>query len=180
MRRARRSGGLRVEPGPELLIAREAERKRIERLLAEARDGRSDRLVVSGEAGLGKTALLEWAIEQSSGMQVLSAAGVETAAELPFDGLKGLCASLLDRLDLLRSPQREALAVALDLREPTSPGDRFAVYSGFFELLANAAAESTTPRGGRRRPMGRRGDSRGARVGGPPGRPGGDGSAVRR
>ena len=87
-------------------------------------------------------------------MQVLSAAGVETAAEIPFDGLKGLCASLVDRLDLLRSPQREALAMALDLREPTSPGDRFAVYSGFFELLANAAAE-TTPRGSRRRPVGR-------------------------
>ena len=130
------------EPRREPLIAREVEQKRIERLLAETRDGRSDALVVSGAAGLGKTALLEWAIEHSNGMQVLRVIGVETAAELPFGGLEGLCASLLERLDPPRSPQREALAVALDLQEPTSSGDRFTVYSGFFELLAEAAAEA--------------------------------------
>jgi GMP synthase-like glutamine amidotransferase len=136
------TGPASIAPGREPLIAREDEKKRIETLLAEARDGRSDALVVSGEAGLGKTALLEWAIEQSNGMHVVSAVGVETAAELPFDCLSGLCASLLDRLDRLRSPQREALAVALDLREPTSSGDRFSVYSAFFELLAESAAEA--------------------------------------
>ena len=131
-----------VERGREPLIAREAEKKRIQRLLAEARDGRSDALVLSGEAGLGRTALLEWAIEQSNGMQVVSAVGVETVAELPFDGLRELCASLLDRLDRLPSPQRDALAVGLDLRDPTSSGDRFAVYCAFSELLAEAAKET--------------------------------------
>ncbi len=129
-------------PRREPLIGREDEQKRIERLLAETRDGRSDALVVSGAAGLGKTALLEWAIEHSNGMQVLRAVGVETAAELPFAGLKGLCAYLLERLDLPRSPHNEALAVALDLQQPTSSGDRFTVYSAFFELLAEAATEA--------------------------------------
>src|SRR5262245_33416587 len=131
-----------VEPEREALIAREAEKTRIGRLLVEARDGRSGALVVSGEAGLGKTTLLDWAVEQSNGMHVVSAVGVETATELPFDGLRALCASLVDCLDRLPSPEREALAVGLDVGQRTSSGDRFAVYCGFFELLAEAAKET--------------------------------------
>ncbi len=104
------------------LIARSAEQERIESLLAEAREGRSGALVIRGETGLGKTALLEWGIERANGFHVLQTAGVNTDSELPFTALKELCRTLLDRLARLPSVQGEALAVALELREPAALG----------------------------------------------------------
>ena len=131
-----------VHPLGEGLIARGVEQERIESLLAEAREGRSGALVVRGAAGLGKTALLDWAVERANGFHVLHTAGVNTDSELPFTGLKELCRTLLDRLARLPSVQGDALAVALELREPAALGDRFGVYSAFFDLLAEAAQET--------------------------------------
>ena len=82
----------------------------LDRLLEDARAGRSGVLVVRGEAGIGKTALLEYAVDAASDLRVLSAAGVESERELAFAALDQLCAPLLDQLDRLPGPQREALA----------------------------------------------------------------------
>src|SRR5690349_6861209 len=81
----------------------------VDGLLRGARSGRSGVLVVRGEAGIGKTALLDYAIAAGSDAWVLRAAGVESEMELAFGALHQLCAPLLDRLDRLPGPQREAL-----------------------------------------------------------------------
>ena len=123
-------------------IARGAEQERIENLLAEAREGRNGALVIRGEAGLGKTSLLDWAVERANGLHVLHTSGIDTDSERPFAALEELCRTLLDLLDRLPPAQGEALAGALELREPTALGDRFGIYSAFFDLLA-AAAQAT-------------------------------------
>ena len=84
-------------------------------LLEGARAGQSGVLVLRGDAGIGKTALLEYAIGSSSDMRVLRAVGVEAEMELPFAALHQLCAPLLDRLDGLPGPQRDALATTFGL-----------------------------------------------------------------
>src|SRR6266545_3784983 len=95
----------------------------LDRLLEDARAGRSGVLVVRGEAGIGKTALLEYAVDAASDLRVLSAAGVESERELAFAALDKLCAPLLDRLDRLPGPQREALQITLGLpRAPCRTG----------------------------------------------------------
>ena len=95
-------------------------------------------LVVRGEAGVGKSALLEYALEAASEFQVTQAAGVESEMELPFAGLHQLCATLLDRLDRLPPPQRDALGTAFGLTSGTRP-DRFLVGLAFLSLLSDAA-----------------------------------------
>src|SRR3954467_1579282 len=100
--------------------------------------GRS--LVVRGEAGIGKTALLEYLVGSASDLTVLRAVGVESEMELPYAGLHQLCASLLDRLDRLPAPQREALEVAFGLSAGEAP-DRFLVGLAVLSLLSEAADE---------------------------------------
>jgi GMP synthase-like glutamine amidotransferase/tetratricopeptide (TPR) repeat protein len=124
------------------LIARGAEQDRIERFLAEARQGRSGAIVIRGEAGLGKTALLNWAIERANGMQILHSVGAKTDSELAFTALNDFCGTLFERLDRPPPVRSEALAAVLGLRDGTGPGDRFAVYSAFFDLLAEVAEEA--------------------------------------
>ena len=82
----------------------------LDRLLEGARAGRSGVLVMRGEAGVGKTALLDYAVASASDLRVLRAVGVESEMELAFAALHQLCAPLLDRLERLPGPQRDALA----------------------------------------------------------------------
>ena len=120
------------------LTGRESERARISELLAGARVGRSGALVLVGDAGMGKSALCGWAREQAADMQVLSAQGVESEADLPFAGLAELCAGELDRLEEMPSPQAEALAAAL-ARGAARPVDRFAIGAAVLSLLGLVA-----------------------------------------
>jgi DNA-binding CsgD family transcriptional regulator len=122
------------------LHGRRVEREALERLLDAVRRGRSQALVVSGEPGIGKTALLESAIGSASGFRVARAVGVESEMELPFAALQQLCAPLLDRLDRIPRPQRDALGVAFGLQAGDAP-DRFLVGLAVLSLLAEVAHE---------------------------------------
>src|SRR3954462_15747719 len=112
----------------------------LDRLREGARAGRSGVLVVRGEAGVGKTALLDYAIGSASDMRVVRASGVESEMELAFAVLHQLCAPLLDRLEGLPAPQRHALEITFGLSEGPAP-DRFLVGLAVLGLLAEAAAE---------------------------------------
>ena len=123
-----------------MFVGRERERARIDRLLQDARAGRSATLLLHGEAGIGKTALMRWAIGQATGMRVLRARGIETESDIPFAGLAELVTPLLDRLDDIPDVQARALRGALALG-PATPHDRFTVPAGLLSLLAVAAEE---------------------------------------
>jgi len=103
------------------LLGRRKECEELDRLLLRTRAGQSGVLVVSGEPGVGKSALLEYAMASASGFQVARAAGVESEMELPFAALQQLCGSMLGRLDRLPSPQRGALEVAFGLHSGDAP-----------------------------------------------------------
>jgi len=109
-------------------------------LLADVRAGRSRVLVVRGEAGIGKTALLGYAAQMAPDFQVARAEGVESEMELPFAALHQLCGRMLDRLDRLPGPQREALGVAFGLRSGGAP-DRFLVGLAVLGLVSEVAAD---------------------------------------
>ncbi|MCD9154762.1 ATP-binding protein [Aeromicrobium duanguangcaii] len=124
------------------LFGRRAEREAIERLLARARSGKSGTLVVRGEAGIGKTALLEYARDTASrsGFRVETLTGVPSETQFAFAGLHQLCARLMDRADALPAPQRAALGVVFGLRAGPAP-DRFLVGLAILSLLAEVAEE---------------------------------------
>jgi DNA-binding CsgD family transcriptional regulator len=129
-----------IEGPAQVLQDRREERRVLGRLLEAVRGGQSRVLVVSGEPGVGKTALLQSAIRAASGFRVMRAVGVESEMELAFAALQQLCAPLIDRLDRLPGPQRDALAVAFGLRAGEAP-DRFLVGLAVLSLLADAAGE---------------------------------------
>ena len=112
----------------------------LDRLLENVRGGQSAVLVIRGEAGVGKTALLHHCARQASGFRVARIAGVESEMELPFAGLHQLCAPILGRLGALPEPQQAALGVALGLSSGAAP-DRFLVALASLSLLAEVAAE---------------------------------------
>src|SRR3954471_8010660 len=97
------------------LQGRSGEHALLDRLLRDVRGGQSAVLVIRGEAGVGKTALLRHAVGQGSGSRGAQNAGRGWEMELPYAGLHQLCAPLLDRLDDLPEPQQVALRVALGL-----------------------------------------------------------------
>lgn len=109
-------------------------------LLEGVRAGRSGARVVRGEAGVGKTALLEYAIESAPDLHIARAAGVESEMELPFAALHRLCAPMLDRLEELPGPQRSALSTTFGLREGLV-ADRFLVGLAALGLLSEVAEE---------------------------------------
>src|SRR3954452_3540461 len=109
-------------------------------LVGDVRRGESRSLLLRGEAGIGKTALLEYLVESASDLTVLQAVGVESEMELPYAGLHQVCASLLDRLDRLPTPQRRALEIAHGLSAGGAP-DQFLVGLAVLSLLAEAADE---------------------------------------
>ena len=112
----------------------------LDELLRAVRAGRGGVLVVHGEAGIGKTALLDYAVEAAGDVHVVRVVGVESELELAFAVLHQLCAPMLDRLRLLPEPQRAALARALGLRSGPAP-DRFLVGLGVLSLLSEAAEQ---------------------------------------
>jgi DNA-binding CsgD family transcriptional regulator len=128
-----------VMTGPgERLLGRRSEREVLDRLLDAARIGQGGVLVLHGDPGVGKTALLEYAIEAASVFRVVRAMGIQGEMELPFAGLQQLCSPLLGRAERLPDPQRDALAVAFGLREGAAP-DRFLVGLALLSLLSTAA-----------------------------------------
>ena len=129
-----------IEGPAEVLHGRRSERQALEGLLAAVRGGQSGVLVVCGEAGIGKTALLESAIGSASGFQFARAVGVESEMELAFAALQQLCAPMLDRLDRLPTPQQDALGVAFGLRAGNAP-DRFLVGLAVLSLFSEVAEE---------------------------------------
>jgi DNA-binding CsgD family transcriptional regulator len=110
-------------------------------VLAEARSRWSAAVVVTGEAGSGKSALLDHVRASAADFQVLRCCGVESEMELPYAGLHQLCSSLLEGLDQLPEPQRHALQAALGLAAPTTPQDRFLVGLAVLSLVAVKSAE---------------------------------------
>ena len=123
-----------------MLIGREAELARIERVLETARGGGSDVLVLRGQPGIGKTALLRAAIERADGMVVLRTRGLEGEAQLPFAGLAELCEPVLGLRDRLPAAQAAALDGALQLA-PAEPQARLAIGAALLGLLSLAAEE---------------------------------------
>lgn len=127
----------RAERKGSALLGRIAERAAIDRLLAEAPAGRSGVLVVRGEAGIGKSALLQYARDTALSLEigVESAVGVEAETQFAFAGLHQLCVPLLDRVETLPDPQQTALEIALGRKAGAAP-DRFLVGLAVLNLLA--------------------------------------------
>jgi hypothetical protein len=132
--------GDRSAPGGSMLRGRRDECVVLDRLLDGARAGRSGALVLGGEAGVGKTALLDYAIGSAPDLRVLRAVGVESEMELAFAALHQLCAPVLDRLERLPMPQRGALLTTFGLRAGPVP-DRFLVGLAVLSLLSDVADE---------------------------------------
>jgi DNA-binding CsgD family transcriptional regulator len=122
------------------LFGRDREREALERLLAGVRDGRGGVLVVHGEAGVGKTALLEYSAQAGRDFRFGRTVGVEAEMEIPFAAAQQLCSPFLDLVHRLAQPQHEALGVAFGLRSGPAP-DRFLVGLAILGLLAEAAEE---------------------------------------
>src|SRR5271163_402857 len=122
------------------LTDRRGERGVLDQLISTVRAGGSRVLVVHGEPGVGKSALLEYLAGRASGCRVVRAAGVESEMELAFAGLHQLLAPVLDRLEGLPGPQREALGTAFGVSAGPAP-DRFLVGLAVLGLVSEVAAE---------------------------------------
>jgi DNA-binding CsgD family transcriptional regulator len=129
----------RHEP-PSGLRGRERECAVLEELVADIRQGRSRVLVLRGEAGIGKTALLQHLTAEASGLHIVRAAGVESQMKLAFANLHQLCGPMLGRLPDLPAPQRQALEVVFGLAIDAIP-DEFRVGLGVLTLLSKVAEE---------------------------------------
>jgi DNA-binding CsgD family transcriptional regulator len=123
-----------------MLLGRTDERLALDRLFAQAREGRSGALALVGEPGIGKTALIEHAADVGVGMRVLSTRGVESEAVIPFAGLADLLGPLLGALDRVPAPQAAALSGALALG-PAGPRDRFTIGAATLSLLSASAED---------------------------------------
>jgi DNA-binding CsgD family transcriptional regulator len=121
-----------------MLQDRRSERVALDQLLKAVRAGRSQALVLRGEPGVGKSALLEYVVERAAGCRTARAAGVQSEMELPFAALHQLCAPMLDRRERLPGPQRDALGTAFGLRVGAAP-DRFLVGLAALSLLSEVA-----------------------------------------
>ena len=122
------------------LIGREQELSVLTALVDRSIGGQGGALVLTGEAGVGKSALLEYALNAASEFWVTQVAGVESEMELPFAGLHQLCAPLLAGLDRLPAPQQNALETAFGLSSGTPP-DRFLVGLAALGLLSDVSEE---------------------------------------
>jgi DNA-binding CsgD family transcriptional regulator len=127
------------DPASELR-GRRRECEQLDQLLADVRNGQSRVLVLRGEAGVGKTALLGHVVTRASGCRVARTSGVESEMELAFAGLHQLCAPFLGRLDRLPDPQRDALATAVGVQSGEAPS-RFLVGLAVLNLLTDVAEE---------------------------------------
>src|SRR6202012_4262566 len=121
-------------------LGRTRERERLDDMLAQARDGQSAVLVIRGDAGIGKTALLRYAARQASGLRIAEIDGIQAEMELPFAGIERLCAPMLGRLELLAEPQRKGVCVAFGVASGDAP-DRFLVAVAVLNLLSAIAEQ---------------------------------------
>jgi DNA-binding CsgD family transcriptional regulator len=121
-------------------IGRARECEVLDRALHSARQGESAALVIRGEAGIGKTALLQYCARQASDFRVVPVAGVESEMELPFAALHQLCAPIMAKTSALPEPQESALHVAFGLTAGSAP-DRFVLGLAVLGLLAEVAAK---------------------------------------
>ena len=112
----------------------------VDGLLEDVRGGQSRSLVVWGDAGIGKTALLDYLVASASGLRVVRAVGVESEMELAYASLHQLCASLVDRFERLPASQRQALEIVFGLSAGAAP-DRFLVGLAVLSLLSEVAEE---------------------------------------
>ena len=122
------------------LLGRHRERATLDHLVASVRAGPSRALVLRGEGGAGKSALLEYLVQHASGCDIARAAGVESEMELAYAGLQQLCAPFVDRLERLPGPQRDAVGTAFGLRDGAAP-DRFLIGLAVLSLLSDIAEQ---------------------------------------
>jgi hypothetical protein len=133
------------------LTGRRSERDVLDRLIDAVRAGEGRALVVTGEPGVGKTALLDYLAGHAAGFRVARVMGVQSEMELAFAGVHQLCAPMLDHLDHLDQlpvPRRDALRTAFGLSAGPAPG-RFLVGLAVLSLLAEVAGEQPLVCGGR-------------------------------
>ena len=123
-----------------MLVGRDEERALIDSALEDARRGRSRVLVLTGEAGIGKSALLGYAHERATGMRVLATAGIESETDIPFGALHALLLPVVDAMSGLPERQGKALAASLALG-PAEEADRLAAFAGTLSLLSDVATE---------------------------------------
>ena len=121
------------------LLGRQSECAALDQVIAGLRSDESRVLVVRGGPGVGKSALLDYAVHSAAGLRVLLATGVESEMELAFAALHQLCVPLLDRLDGLPAPQRDALETVFGMK-PGAPPDRFLVGLAVLGLLADVSS----------------------------------------
>jgi DNA-binding CsgD family transcriptional regulator len=129
-----------TSPPRRVFLGRRSESEALDRLLGAVREGESRALVVRGEPGVGKTALLEYLVKHASGCRVARAAGVQSEMELAFAGLHQLLTPMLDRLERLPVPQREALRTAFGVSSGPAP-ERFLIGLAVLSLLSEEAEE---------------------------------------
>jgi DNA-binding CsgD family transcriptional regulator len=122
------------------LIDRDAERDTLDRFVAAVRAGESQALVLSGEAGVGKTALLDYVAANASGCRIARTTGCQSEMELAFAALHQLCAPMLDGVQRLPPPQRDAVRTAFGISAGPVP-DRFLVGLGVLSLLSEVAEQ---------------------------------------
>ncbi|WP_433287057.1 AAA family ATPase [Pseudonocardia sp. CA-142604] len=122
------------------LRGRRSECESLEQLVTSIRAGQSRVLVIRGEAGIGKTALLDHLADSAAKCRIARATGVESEMELAFAGLHQLCAPFLDRLGRLPAPQRDALGTAFGMRDGITP-DRFLIGLAVLSLLSDVAED---------------------------------------
>ncbi|MCX4968112.1 LuxR C-terminal-related transcriptional regulator [Streptomyces sp. NBC_00654] len=122
------------------LRGRRSECGALDQVVADAGAGRSQVLVLRGEPGVGKSALMEYLVGSAAGFRILRATGVESEMELAFAGLHQLCMPMMGHLDRLPGPQRDALSIAFGLSAGSAP-DRFLVGLAVLSLLAEEAEE---------------------------------------
>jgi DNA-binding CsgD family transcriptional regulator/tetratricopeptide (TPR) repeat protein len=127
-------------PGRPELTDRYSERRVLDQLVAAVRSGESQALVLNGEPGVGKTALLDYLADHAPGCRIARTAGVQSEMQFPFAGVHQLCAPMLDRLGRIPDPQRDALWTVFGIRAGPPP-DRFLVALAVLSLLAEVAAE---------------------------------------
>src|SRR4051812_22769951 len=124
------------------LRGRRSECGALDDLLARVRTGQSRVLVLRGEAGIGKTALLDWLAGNAPDFRIVRAAGVESEMELAYAGLHQLCAPFADQIDSLPGPQQDALGIAFGRRDGDAP-NRFIVGLAVLGLLSEVAEEQS-------------------------------------
>jgi DNA-binding CsgD family transcriptional regulator len=123
-----------------MLVGRGVECAVVERLLLEARESRSGALVIRGEPGIGKSALLGYAVEQAEDLRVLEGVGIESESDLAFAALHRILLPVLDEVDRIPEPQADALRGAFGIT-PGRASDRFLIAVGLLSLLSEAADE---------------------------------------